>query len=589
MMMKQWWKATLALVLALAMLLAAVPAVFAAEDSFDILYGLKEVPMALHEWGMLYYESADDSVTVTWEAATEGVVEFDTDNNLMHAVGVGSTVVVATASNGQTDRVRVTVREPLTWNGEGTYNVLLNGVFGAATAAFTVPDDGIYEITANSDVMISAEILSEDGTNMAYDVAEGFETGFFTVDRYEAGKTYYIYMFSTDVAYKGGVTFDVSIAKSTAYTKDGVYSVDSSIRTHVGDIIQPQYIVIPSNMDANVRFTTTDTDYLQDNGDGTFTVIDTTPVTDNAYIHMRYDYNGNTVVKNITVDTSANMVTLQRGTQTVYIQDKQVIYNAYAFTADIDHEFTFKCKGGEFVYAQLIGVDGVIDYVDGMAIGDFYMTADMKAGDMVILYVAFLKPEAKIDILVGKTSPPTSLTLSIPAFFCAAKPAADQYLVYNQSGFYLKSDFGTAVGSKALETTYTFSDESIVESAGDGFYGVRGTGTFTATAKTSSGLTDTITITAIDYCAGDINRDGAVDMLDAMAVFQATSGGTALTGASLAIADQNGDAEVDMMDTFTIYNIASGNPPAEPDLSIDSDNTGTIDPTPGDNVEDGDW
>jgi len=56
---------------------------------------------------------------------------------------------------------------------------------------------------------------------------------------------------------------------------------------------------------------------------------------------------------------------------------------------------------------------------------------------------------------------------------------------------------------------------------------------------------------------GDVNADGAIDMMDAFAVYAAVSTG-AVSEALVATADTNADGTVDMVDAFAIYRIASG-------------------------------
>ncbi len=56
---------------------------------------------------------------------------------------------------------------------------------------------------------------------------------------------------------------------------------------------------------------------------------------------------------------------------------------------------------------------------------------------------------------------------------------------------------------------------------------------------------------------GDVNGDGAVDMMDAFQVFNAASSGNA-SEALLAAGDMNGDGVIDMMDAFAVFRIASG-------------------------------
>ena len=57
---------------------------------------------------------------------------------------------------------------------------------------------------------------------------------------------------------------------------------------------------------------------------------------------------------------------------------------------------------------------------------------------------------------------------------------------------------------------------------------------------------------------GDLNGDGTVNMMDAMLLYGATSGGRDLTESESAAADLNGDGSVNMMDAALLYKAASG-------------------------------
>jgi len=201
-MKKQMLKAILSLSLVVAMLLTTVLPAWAAEESFELFFGEDLVNLSLYEWATLVYSGVDENVTVSVEAATDGVIELDTENNMFRAVGVGSTVLVATTSDGQSDRALISVREPQAWNGPGTYRVLINGQFPSVLAAFTVPEDGIYEITSDAPYVLYGEILDAEGEYMAYDPMDTYDTGLFLVDRLEAGKTYYLYTYSSEITLK---------------------------------------------------------------------------------------------------------------------------------------------------------------------------------------------------------------------------------------------------------------------------------------------------------------------------------------------------------------------------------------------------
>ncbi len=66
---------------------------------------------------------------------------------------------------------------------------------------------------------------------------------------------------------------------------------------------------------------------------------------------------------------------------------------------------------------------------------------------------------------------------------------------------------------------------------------------------------------------GDVNGDGALDMMDAFRAFQFASVGTVPTEAELAEGDTDADGDIDMIDAFAIFRVASGgenNLPAKP-------------------------
>ena len=61
-----------------------------------------------------------------------------------------------------------------------------------------------------------------------------------------------------------------------------------------------------------------------------------------------------------------------------------------------------------------------------------------------------------------------------------------------------------------------------------------------------------------ETAAGDVNRDGNLNAVDARYVLQAASGARELTDADKRIADLNGDGKVNAVDARWILQIASG-------------------------------
>ena len=81
---------------------------------------------------------------------------------------------------------------------------------------------------------------------------------------------------------------------------------------------------------------------------------------------------------------------------------------------------------------------------------------------------------------------------------------------------------------------------------------------------------------------GDLNMDGEIDMRDAFALYAFASGGSGLSDTQMAVADINDDGEYDMRDAYQLYLVASG-------VATLPDDPYFTDPTPGDDVVDGDW
>ncbi len=93
--------------------------------------------------------------------------------------------------------------------------------------------------------------------------------------------------------------------------------------------------------------------------------------------------------------------------------------------------------------------------------------------------------------------------------------------------------------------------------------------TVTANGRELTPVDGTYTIPAVQkkqdveityaYPSGDMNGDGKCDMIDAMILYRAVSGGAVLNDVEFATALINADDDVDIMDAMVLYSFASGN------------------------------
>ncbi len=74
-------------------------------------------------------------------------------------------------------------------------------------------------------------------------------------------------------------------------------------------------------------------------------------------------------------------------------------------------------------------------------------------------------------------------------------------------------------------------------------------------ASSPAGVAQSNVLTVVE--SGDVNVDGAVDMMDAFMVYQAASSGSVSANVQ-AYGDMNDDGVIDMLDAFQVYRIASG-------------------------------
>ena len=136
-----------------------------------------------------------------------------------------------------------------------------------------------------------------------------------------------------------------------------------------------------------------------------------------------------------------------------------------------------------------------------------------------------------------------------------ANPAEDQVAGYhlyrsNQSGF------GYVRLNTALIPTTTYTDDTIA--AGQTYYYVC---TAVNTSDLESGFSNEVpyTVPGASICPGEVNGDGARNVLDVILIMNHIVGNVTLQGDNLAAADVNEDASVNVLDTVLLQNHVVGN------------------------------
>ena len=107
--------------------------------------------------------------------------------------------------------------------------------------------------------------------------------------------------------------------------------------------------------------------------------------------------------------------------------------------------------------------------------------------------------------------------------------------------------------------TVTVEDDGVlVDEWGFGTLLCAAVGDTTLTATTADGLSCTYTVHVIKELHGDVDRDGKVDIADAVSVFRHANGSLMPTAAELARYDINGDNSVNIADAVMLFRYANG-------------------------------
>ncbi len=537
-------KSTMVL-LAVIVMIAALPTMTftaSAATSLSVFGGRDTLSMALFEGRTFQFDGVAHTTSLTWTSSDSSVVKIEEDG--LVAKGIGTATVTAKTAGGLKDSVTVTVREPITIAASGTQQVFTNRDYPVRTFKFVPTKDYTYSFVHEDYVYMTTAILfDENGTAIAGD-DDLYGIGFSFRKTLKAGQTYYLLTYCQNVEQLGSAYYRIEVHNWSSCVS-GLEFESDQINACVGDVLLPELTAM-SLSEQQLTFTCSPTQvasvdeygYVYANGNG------------HAVLTVQ-DQFGNKDTVSLVIGSARR---LECGANSMGEYSREVYYAAHVFEASVDDVFSIHSNGAGFIYAELYDNDGLLEYTEEVVYGDFYMAPNMKAGEMVVLYVQPLDSNRNIQILVEKDSQATTMDSKVAypfeRFGSEVIDGALYSVVYTHTPFMMQSDFGTATGALAQTVTYTF-DKSTVVDYGSGMYAVTQAGMYTITARSAYGLTDTVNIKAIDYYSGDVNEDGQVNLRDALVLYQYTSSGKAYS--QLALGEITGDNQINMRDVLLLY------------------------------------
>lgn len=504
----------------------------------------EQISLALFEerWlGVELTPMGADVSALTISSSDEDVVDVNRGGEgiWMDAYMVGSATVTVAVSETISDSIDVTVRPVLAWDSTKAQSVLFTPDYQAHTFAFTVAEEGYYKLmlAGNDDAYIDLyESTDEPGVFDGIWPEDGaeFEDGEWVIAYFEKGVTYY--------AHVNGDFWEGKLCDELVMTlepsdyeplEEGVRFEQDSATVALGEYFEPLYQV--GYEEGEITITAEDEAILEpvDGGFVGAKVGETTLTIESEA--------GSTDTMTITV-VEAPLLELGKRTEVVFGGQYERVY---AFTPAEDGTYVFRSYSEkDDTYVNLYDDNWEqLDYNDDDEVSyNFCLQSGLEGGETYYLvFSGYNDNKISYEVDVQKGVPATSVTLGLwdDTYL---KQDGKTFYTYVGTEFYPTVKFGDAVGVLEEDYGIEYSDEDFLD---DWFVGKAGE--MTVTVTTENDLTDTITVIALEYVAGDINLDGELSKDDLTALASYLNG-NADFGALRPFADLNADCVVNGYD-----------------------------------------
>lgn len=559
-MKKQWLKKLTALVCGALMLCSLCAVGVSADNGLEILAGKDSLYLP---FGTVFYPGCSsipdgvDESTLVWTVGDETIAKYieatEYSDGHYQAIAAGeTTLTVSTPDGAYTDTIALVIQPAIEMKGDTT-PVYINHTYMARTFAYTAAQTGYYALDMTLPVIAyaSMDVYDADLNMLAYLLGDGDEVYL------EANETYYLFVAaqpydSMSIAFDMTLTY---IGGEAAEEPSALVFAEEAITMSLYDVVElPAYSFEPSggNWYDSVTYSVEENSILTIDGDAMYaSEAGTATLTITADSYGWTDTITVTVVDEIkTLTEDAPLAMSVGGAEEIavlFVAPETKTYTFYSVTETSDDDPL--CDVYDAATSARLGYND-----DGGEGYNFIVTVDLTAGQAVILALGSYNTESNFTLAVGETVAATGVEIVLDI---QAARQGDTMYIYG--GYWLYPDVRFLDGPTAVSEEYDIeitSDTAQPDEYGD--YRLETGQTATITVTTASGLTDTVTVVAIDALLGDIVIDGEVNLMDALRLFQHMNGRVQADSVMLGAMEINGDNAVSLMDALRLFQYING-------------------------------
>ncbi len=550
------FKRAAALLLSFAVALTAFAATATAKEgeaAIEILGGRDGVSLQLTEYIDTYEDYTiypqDNFEDVTWTVADKSVLRLNNNTGEIRPVAPGVTTVTATTDTGLTDTVTVTVKEASVWKLDTATPLVLRGEDHVQLFAFTPATDGEYTLYSEGEGDPFVELYNSKLKRLQKADDER-DFNFLLPMTLTAGETYYFHISAyeptiTTVTLKQGIDTTLTAFEFSAPT----------VTMCVGDVFYPRFTYAP----ITVPF------------DGaTATAADETVVKWTAYGFEAQNVGTTTLTATAQGGLTATMTVtvIDQPTMTVQAPVTVTLANGIMmreYTLRVDKTATYALQSFDEA-----AVDVILRDAEGLTLkqtsaknGGFLIKTELQAGITYRVFVMGASPDqqATFEMAVTKVDAalkPTAVAIAFENDWIV-KQEGDEVWVTPGVEFYPNVVFSGVYGAMAEKYTVSVGDESVLyDPWGFGNLTCVGLGDTTLTVETAGGLSHTYTIHVINLFYGDTDRNGVIDIADAVRVFRSVNGRMLPPNSEKALFDVTEDNNIDIADAVMLFRYANG-------------------------------
>lgn len=523
------------------------------EASIEIFGGRNIVKMALTDVIDTFYDYAiypqDNGEEVTWTIEDETVLRLNNRTGEIRPVAPGVTALTVTTDTGLSDTVTVTVPEPTAWSPDETKTLFFSEYGQMQTFVFVPTESGDYTLYSEGEGDPFVEVYDSKLKRLkGADDERDFD--FLMQISLTAGETYYI----------GIGAYDPTITNVTLQTgvEDHFTSLafaQEHITLNVGDLFYPLFHYEPIAMPfRGCDIVSADDSVAVPNDFGVMAQgVGTTTVTATAE-------DGTTATMTVTVE---DPVALTVGSTADVVFDKGIMIRSYTLTVEETATYVIQSYDAATVDVELRNEQGHKLKMASAEGAGFLIKTTLEAGLTYRLDVLAFAPDRYTELEIGiakadASLKPTAMDIVFDPSIVVKRQEGEVWLSLG-SYLYPQVVLYGEYGMSPPNHTVTVEDDGIlVDEWGFGTLLCAAVGDTTLTATTADGLSCTYTVHVVKELHGDVDRDGKVDIADAVSVFRHANGGLMLSVAELARYDINGDNNVNLADAVMLFRYANG-------------------------------